>query len=48
MATITAGQENNNTDIESSCEDRGAGLHAPLEHLDMRDAVLAGHPMGAP
>jgi non-heme chloroperoxidase len=25
-----------------------AGLHALLEHLDVRDAVLAGHPMGAP
>src|SRR5262250_1815030 len=25
-----------------------ADLHALLEHLDLRDAVLAGHPRGAP
>jgi pimeloyl-ACP methyl ester carboxylesterase len=47
MATITAGQENN-TDIEIYYEDHGADPHALLEHLDVRDAVLAGHPMGAP
>lgn len=47
MAIITAGQENN-TDIDIYYEDRVAGLHAPLERLDVRDAVLAGHPVGAP
>jgi non-heme chloroperoxidase len=25
-----------------------AGLHALLEHLDLHDAVLTGHPTGAP
>ena len=47
MAIITAGQENN-TDIEIYYEGHGAGPHAPLEHLDVRDAVLARHPVGAP
>ena len=30
------------------CDTFAADLHALLEHLDVRDAVLAGHPMGAP
>ena len=47
MPTITVGQENN-ADIEIYYEDHGADLHALLEHLDVRDAVPAGHPMGAP
>jgi hypothetical protein len=47
MPTITVGQENN-TDIEIYYEDHAVDLNALLEHLDLRDAVLAGHPMGAP
>ena len=47
MAAITAGQENH-TDIEIYYEDHAADLNTLLEHLHLRDAVLAGHPRGAP